>query len=381
MRKNQFIQANLAAFALVSAVFGAAQANTNTSDKYKRTEPFTVDYSRGRTYQNAYNKDPGALSKLGRPVEQVCTPTKSFDYETGDFGPAFSKQYFSNSQFDDFDVIVKISIPLQKIFVLDRRAFERSGRNNGLVYAWRTSTGYHDKHYAYSKKAQGMIFGQKGYVEIQHKNREEALKKLRSIAKNSGGQLNETGGRFFVTYPNAPTKRVEYATGVTKIRKDKANEQGLEVLGNDPYSDRFVLVRRHVLQYHDYFHTEPGYYIVQNGFSSRHISGESDSALQTEEPYMPWAIFFNRKRGMATHAAAYRGTLGSTGSHGCVRLLEENACRLFHLVGQTSQAAVSALDEKSGVKTANTVHGHRALFIVSDELDMVEKKYLQLLLK
>lgn len=379
MGKNQFIRTNVMAIALVSSVF-AAQANAN-SDKYKRTDPFTVDYSRGRTYQGAYSKDPGALWKLGRSLEQVCRPTKHFDFETGDFGPAFSKYYFSNPEFADFDVIVKISIPLQKMFVLDRGIYDGSGRVNGLIYAWRTSTGYHDKHYAYSRKEQKIIFGQKGYVQIEHRTREDALKKLRSIAENSGGQFTEAGGRVFVTFPNSPTKRVEYGVVTTKVNREKAVAQGLEILGNDPHSDRFVIVRRHVLNYHDYFHSEPGYYIVRNGFSSRHVSGESDTSLDTEVPYMPWAIFFNQKRGMATHAAAYRGTLGSTGSHGCVRLLEENACRLFHLVGQTPQASVSALNEKTGVKTGGTVQGHRALFIVSDELDPVEKRYLQLLLK
>lgn len=366
--------------------FTVIEARANTGEtkapgRYDRTEPFTVDYKKGRTYQNSYSSDPGAAYKLGMSIEAKCQPTNAFDFDTTGFGPALSRHYFSDSRFDDFNVVVLISIPLQKLFVLDRREYISGGSSNGLVYAWRTSTGYHDKHFSYSRKEDRTIFGQKGGVQIYHQSRDSALKKLRALAGKSGAKFHDVGGRQFVTFAESPTKKVEYIQGTTKVRKDKAEAQGLEIIGTDAHSDRFVMIRRHMLNYTDYFHTEPGHFVVQNGFSSRHISGESDGAVDSEEPYMPWAIFFNRQRGMATHAAAYRGTLGSTGSHGCVRLLEENACRLFHLVGQTEQAKLAALNEKTGEKTQKIVTGHRALYIVSDTLGPVEKRFLPLLQK
>ena len=352
----------LAAAFLTLVTQQQTQAQPDTTSKYARTNPFTVNYQGGRTHMTSYLSDPNTSTKLVSSIEQTCQPSKTYDFETRGFGPEISRFYFSNSQYNDYQVIVLVSIPLQKLFVLDRRV-AANNNGNGLVYAWKTSTGYHDKHYGYNNRTQSVAYGQKGTVQIYHRNRESALGKLKSIAKNAGAHLNQTDGRYFITFDNNPTKKVEYTEGTTKITRQRAAEQGVEVLQEDSSNPNLVVVKRYVLNYDDYFHSEPGQYIVQNGFSSKHISGESDGALDSEEPYMPWAMFFNLKRGMATHGAAYRGTLGTTGSHGCIRLLEENACRLFHLVGQTEK----------------TPKGHRAMYIVSAELGSVETRYMSVL--
>ena len=358
---------------LAAALILILTASAGAESKYQRSQPFTVDYSTGRTHRTSYKNDPNTAAKLGMSIEAKCTPTKTHDFDTRGFGPALSRQYFTDPQFADFQVIVLVSIPLQKLFVLDRRAYD-SGRD-GLVYAWKTSTGYHDKHFAYSRREEKVVFGQKSTVQIFHPTRESALKKLRSLAQSAGAKLNDGGGRPFVTYANSPTKKVEFSENNSKISRAKAEAQGVEIVGEDPNTPGFVTVRRYVLNYSDYFHTEPGYFVVQNGFSSKHISGESDGAVDSEEPLMPWAMFFNIKRGMATHAAAYRGTLGSPNSHGCVRLLEENACRLFHLVGQTERASVAALNEKSGVRTGKSIDAYRAIYVVSETLSPAEQQY------
>lgn len=338
--------------------------------KYARTEPFTVDYSKGRTWQGAYAKDPNSSVRKQGSLEQVCHPSRSFDFETAGFGAALSKFYFTDKNYDGTQVIVHVSIPLQKMFVLDRAAYAAKG--DGLVYAWRTSTGYHDKHWATPAQ-----FGQKGVVVIDSKDRATALKKLKSIGEGAGAKYNQVGERHFVTFDKNPEKRVEYKEQLTKLSRKRAAELGVEVIGEDANNENLLIVKKYSLTYHDYFHSEPGFFRVGNAFSSRHISGESDASLETEVPFMSWAVFFNMKRGAATHGAAYRGTLGSPGSHGCIRLLEENACRLFHLVGKTEVAQLPAIDSKTGLSNAQKlVSGHRALYVISAELNAVESRHL-----
>jgi lipoprotein-anchoring transpeptidase ErfK/SrfK len=356
-----------------------AYANQNATNKYARSSPFTVDYSKGRTKKTSYASDVNKTQVSETEIERICTASKNFDFNTQGFSESISSYYFSEPKFDDFEVITIVSVPLQKIFVLDRNKFKKNGRD-GLVYAWRTSTGYHDFHYAIDRKSQQLVYGQKSAVQIYHQSRPAAVQKLKSLASGNKDAISMIDTENpQIRYSSSATKKVEYAVGTTKVNKQKALDLGLEILGEDNNNSNLALVRRHALSYTDYFHTETGYYIMQNGFSSRHISGESDSALDTEEPYMPWALFFNLKRGMATHGAMYRGTLGSTGSHGCVRLLEENACRLFHKVGQTEKTELNSINEKTGTRGNSKISAHRALFIVSGELNRVEQHYFELL--
>lgn len=348
----------------------------DSANKFSRTEPFSVDYSKGRTYRNAYEKDPNTFRNLMTPkdIPNVCWNSKPFDFNTKGIGTELSKKYLKDARFQDFQVITLVSIPLQRIFVIDRAAFNKSSNQDGLVYAWKTSTGYHDKHYSYSRKEEKMVFGQKGSVQITHKNGADALAFLKRHGQKKGAKYIESNGKPAVIFENSG-KRIDYSMSLSKLKKDKALASGLEIVGEDANLPGYLIVRKHSLNYQDYFHTEPGFYNVQNGFSSRHLSGESDGNFEIEAPTMAWALFFNIQRGMATHGAAYRGSMGSPNSHGCVRLLEENACRLFHLVGQTGRGEVSQIHEKTGVLTGKKVDAYRSLFIVTDQMGDIEQKY------
>lgn len=359
-------QIALLAFAVLSSQFVFAQPKPGRND---RTEPFTVDYSKGRTWQGQYAKDPNSMVRKQGSLEQVCHPSRSFDFEVPGLGAALSKFYFNDKNYDGMNVIVHVSIPLQKMFVLDRSAFASKG--DGLVYAWRTSTGYHDKHWATPSQ-----FGQKGIVQIDSKDRASALAKLKSIGQGAGAKYVVEGDNHFVIFDKKPEKRVEYKEYTTKLSRERAAKLGVEIIGEDNNNPNLLIVKKYSLRYHDYFHSEPGIFRVGNAFSSRHISGESDASLETEVPFMSWAVFFNMKRGAATHGAAYRGTLGSPGSHGCIRLLEENACRLFHLVGKTEVADLPAIDSKTGaINAQKLVSGHRAIYVISDALNAVETRF------
>lgn len=355
-------------------------------NKYARTEPFSVDYSKGRTYRTSYDKDPAtSRAPLAEPaLSDACYNSQPYDFDTKGLGAELSRTYLEDPRFAEFEVVSLISIPLQKIFVLDRRAYQRTG--DGLVYAWKTSTGYHDKHYAYDRKAGRLVFGQKGSVQITHKDRASALAMIKEIGQKKGATYSENGGLPVVTFdpraeldeqgnPKFPERRVRYSETTSKMKREKAEKSGLEIVGEDPNDPNLMIVKKYSLNYEDYYHTQPGYYVIQNGFSSRHLSGEGDGSYDVEQPTMPWAVFFNLERGMATHGAAYRGTMGSPNSHGCVRLLEENACRLFHLVGHVSKGPVSAVNEKTGQPMTRKIEAYRALTIVTERLGEVEKKY------
>lgn len=359
-------QAALLAVAALSSQLALAQAR---SGKYDRTEPFTVDYTKGRTWQGSYANDPNTLARKQRPIAEVCHASRSFDFEVEGLGAALSKLYFGDKNYDGTNVIVHVSIPLQKMFVLERAAFEAKG--DGLVYAWRTSTGYHDKHWASPGQ-----FGQKGIVQIDSKDRASALTKLKTLGRGEGAKYIDDGTQQYVVFDKKPGKRVEYKEYTTKLSRERAAKLGVEIVGEDSNNPNLLVVKKYSLRYSDYFHSEPGFFRVGNAFSSRHISGESDASLETEVPFMSWAIFFNMQRGAATHGAAYRGTLGSPGSHGCIRLLEENACRLFHLIGKTEYGQVPFVNSKTGTANpAKLVNGHRALYVISDSLNAVETRF------
>jgi hypothetical protein len=53
---------------------------------------------------------------------------------------------------------------------------------------------------------------------------------------------------------------------------------------------------------------------------------------------------------------------------------------LFHLIGQTEKAQISALDETTGLPTGKLVEAHRALYIISNELGLAERAHLSTLL-
>jgi|GEM_PF-3160525 len=365
-------------FGVVQLSYGqqSCQSPPEAANSFARTEPFSVLYSKGRTYRTAYEKDPNTLgnSQPQKDFPNVCWKFKAFDFSTKGVGTELSKKYLLDPRFEDFQVITLVSIPLQRIFVIDRNTFNKSSSQDGLVYAWKTSTGYHDKHYSYSRKAEKFVFGQKNSVQITHKNGPDALAFLKKLGQKKGAKYIETEGKPAVIFENS-AKRIDYSITTSKMKKEKAIESGLEIIGEDSNLPGYLVVRKHSLNYQDYFHTEPGFYNVQNGFSSRHLSGESDGNYEIEAPTMAWALFFNIQRGMATHGAAYRGSMGSPNSHGCVRLLEENARNLFHLVGRTGQGQVSQINEKSGVLTGKKIDAYRSLFVVSDQMSDIEQKY------
>lgn len=389
MQNPAFFLLTLSVLASFSSLASADEGRLppEPQNKYGRTEPFSVNYSLGRTFRKAYAQDPHASAA---PLEEAalirtCWVSKPFDFETRGLAQELSRAYLEDSRFKEFQVITLVSIPLQRLFVLDRAKYTASPDGNGLVYAWKTSTGYHDKHFAFSRQENKLIFGQKGSVAITHKNKDDALRTLRGHSAKKGARLSGDG--LEVTFdtspeldeqglPKFPAKRVRYTETTSKMREDKARASGLEIVGEDSNLPGFLIVKKHSLNYEDWYHTQPGHYVIQNGFSSRHMSSESDGNYEIEQPTMPWAVFFNLNRGMATHGAAYRGTMGSPNSHGCVRLLEENACRLFHLVGHVPQGQVPALHEKTGQPLSNKISGYRATFIVTDKLGEIEKRYL-----
>lgn len=335
------------AFAVVWLAAGLAglpaQADSRSDryrEKYGRTEPFVVNYQRGRTWQRSYRKDPNFIAAADLNAAEIlrkCHRSEAFDFPVGDYDQEASKRYLQNETYRQFDVIVVVNIELQKLFVFDRSVYRQTGGKHGLRFAWKTSTGYHDKHWGWAYKLKRIAHGQKGRVDVKMPSIEHAR---RTLAKSRDKD---------------------------KI-KIRVNSRGTVYL-----------------RYTDYFKTEPGHYIIRSGFSSRHISGEYSDGTSTEVPTMPYALFFNLQRGMAIHGAAYRGTLGSTGSHGCVRLKEENACRLFHLVGHTEYVSKDSgklrhITQKTGRVTDTPTSGHRALVIVQDGLHDWEKKYLPLFL-
>ena len=347
-------------------------------NRYGRTEPFSVDYKLGRTYRKAYAQDPHAsATPLNEAaLARTCFVSKPFDFDTRGLAQELSRAYLDDARYASFEVINLISIPLQKMFVLSRSAYLASRDGNGLVYAWKTSTGYHDQHYAMSRAEGRLVYGQKGSVMITHKDKADALRALGEHAKKKGARLSGDGLEVSIDDPAHPAKRVRYTETTSKMRADRARASGLEIVGEDPNVPGFLVVRKHSLNYEDWYHTQPGHYVIQNGFSSRHMSSEGDGNYEIEQPTMPWAVFFNLNRGMATHGAAYRGNIGSPNSHGCVRLLEENACRLFHLVGHSGRASVPAIHEQTGAPLPKTIDAYRSLFIVTDQLGETEKKYL-----
>lgn len=357
------------------------------ANKYSRSEPFSVDYGLGRTYRKAYSQDPGAsAAPLQEPtLTRACWVSKPFDFDARAIGAELSRAYLEDARFAEFQVITIVSIPLQKMFVLSRPAYQASRDGNGLVYAWHTSTGYHDHHYALSRQEGKLVYGQKGSVMITHKDKADALRSLAEHAKKKGARLSADG--LEVTFepgtdldengrPKFPLKRVRFTETTSKMREDKARASGLEIVGEDSNLPGFLVVKKYSLNYEDWYHTQPGHYVIQNGFSSRHMSSEGDGNYEIEQPTMPWAVFFNLNRGMATHGAAYRGTMGSPNSHGCVRLLEENACRLFHLVGHSGQGQLPALNESSGQPLTKKLEAYRSVFIVTGTLGAIEARYL-----
>ena len=367
--------------------FASSSRSERYQKKFSRSLPATVDYNKGRTWRKAYHKDINTLyRKSESTIRQRCThPDKAlrnFDYSlSSSFRQNLSQKYFSDPNLKEFNVMAIVNIPLQKIFVLDRKQYKQSGQQDGLKYAWRTSTGYHDKHFAYSRRHKKVVYGQKGAVSVYYSSKEKALKKLKRLARKKGAKLEDNGSIISVTFKDSG-KKVVYRSRVSKVSIKTAKKQKLDLSGLRPNEYGFYRIRRHILSYYDYFHTQPGHYIVRYGaFSSRHLSGESDGGVNTEEPYMSWGLFFNLKRGMASHGAAYRNTLGSTGSHGCVRLLEENACRLFHLAGNTKSLKMPAIDQDSGQLVPGTTYGHRAIYIVQDKLDSVQKRFKYELIK
>jgi hypothetical protein len=58
------------------------------ANSFARTEPFSVLYSKGRTYRNAYEKDPNTLgnSKPQKDFLNVCWKFKDFDFSTKGVG-------------------------------------------------------------------------------------------------------------------------------------------------------------------------------------------------------------------------------------------------------------------------------------------------------
>lgn len=108
--------------------------------------------------------------------------------------------------------------------------------------------------------------------------------------------------------------------------------------------------------------TPEGYYNVQ-GFSSLHRSSLYNDVR------MPWAIFFNGH--IALHAAPskYEKNLGEPASAGCVRLEEQRARALFHLVGQSGYGEVERhlhtgefmTDARGEIRTMNN---YKTLIIV-----------------
>lgn len=377
VRYSSLIGTLIMSLTVVSASLTSLAQVAPPANRDGRTEPFTVNYGKGRTYRTAYEKDPNSSNQLmsDQDLNRVCFKSQKFDFDAGSLGQVLSQRYFKNTQLNDFDIVVYVSIPLQKMFVLDRSVYENSSRGDGLKYAWKTSTGYHDKHWSYSKKAGGYVFGQKGSVQITHRNKEDALQHLKNIGKKKGAQYIASPTTPKVVFPGSE-KKVIYSERVSKMRKDRAIESGLPLLGEDPNLPGFFLVKKYSLNYEEYYHTQPGYYVVQNGFSSRHISGESDGSYEVEQPTMPWALFFNIERGAATHGAAYRGSMGSPNSHGCIRLLEENACRLFHLVGQKGKGNVSMVNEKTGAVSNKKMDAYKTLFVVTDEVSDTELRNL-----
>ncbi len=388
MKKTQLALAALLFLTMATAASAdSGRRPPEPANRYGRTEPFSVDYSLGRTYRKAYSQDPAASA---RPLDsaaltRACWISKPFDFDTRGLGSELSRAYLEDPRFKSFEVVTIVSIPLQRIFVLDRGTYEQSRNGDGLVYAWKTSTGYHDFHYAYSRKEGRVIFGQKGSVAITHKNKADALRMLMDHSRKKGARLSADGTTVSFDpsgdlddsgAPRFPNKRVRYTETTSKMRADRARATGLEIVGEDPNLPGFLIIRKHSLNYEDWYHTQPGHYVIQNGFSSRHMSGESDGNYEIEQPTMPWAVFFNLNRGMATHGAAYRGTMGSPNSHGCVRLLEENACRLFHLIGHAGQGKVPALQEKTGQPLSKLIDGYKAMFVVTDKLGEIEARYM-----
>lgn len=378
--KRMTIQGTLLTALTFSAVLSTAIAQTIPRPNADgRTEPFTLDYSKGRTWQAAYEKDPNSRKELLNEADlnRVCWKSKAFDFETGSLDRILSDRYLENPTYKEFDIIVHVSIPLQKMFVLDRQVYERTQGRRGLKYAWNTSTGYHDKHYSYRRKAGKYVFGQKGTVQITHRDKADALSHLQRIARKPGAKLLTEGKTQKVIFEGSG-KSVFFTEQISKMKKERALRSGLPLLGEDPDLPGFYRVKRYSLNYTEYYHTQPGYYVVQNGFSSRNISGESDGSYDVEQPTMPWALFFNQQRGMAVHGAAYRGSMGSPNSHGCVRLLEENACRLFHLVGQRGRAEVPFVNEKTGAVSQRKRAAYPALVVVTDQVSEAEKRHFGL---
>jgi hypothetical protein len=385
-RKIFFALVALASFNTAYAE-GEGRLPPESNNRYGRTEAFSVDYKLGRTYRKAYEQDPHAAATPpdSSTLARTCFISKPFDFDTRGLAVELSRSLLEDKRYSPFEVITVVSIPLQKMFVLSRSVYKSSRDGNGLIYAWKTSTGYHDKHFAMSRREGQLVHGQKGSVMITHKDKADALRTLGEHGKKKGARLSADGLEVIFDgttdldetgRPKFPGKRVRYSETVSKMREDRARASGLEIAGEAPDLPGFLLVRKHSLNYEDWYHTQPGYYVIQNGFSSRHMSSESDGNYEIEHPTMPWAVFFNLNRGMATHGAAYRGTMGSPNSHGCVRLLEENACRLFHLVGHSGRGSVPAINEKTGEPLSKNIEGYRSLFLVTDKLGEIEKKYL-----
>lgn len=84
--------------------------------------------------------------------------------------------------------------------------------------------------------------------------------------------------------------------------------------------------------------TPSGFFVPQK-FSSEHAS-----SLYEDAP-MPWAVFFDGN--VATHATLRDNYafLGSRASHGCVRLEEQRAEDLFHLIGNVGLGEVDGITQ------------------------------------
>ena len=229
--------------------------------KRKGSRIKTINYGKKRTYQGKYANDPNQKKAF------KCGGVRSYDIDMSRYNHRqFKTAPFYDPKLKDYNIIVKVDIPRQKLFVFSRKKFEASGRKNGLLYAFPTSSGAHDW---------------------------------------------------------SPNRKIW--------------DQG----------------RYHVNK----FRTSKGYHVIYpQAFSSRHRSREAQNAV------MPWAIFFHLGRGQATHGTPFRHSLNRPASHGCLRMKEEHACKVFHAVGSTEIADVSIINR--GGRVTGKRQAHRAIFII-----------------
>ena len=86
----------------------------------------------------------------------------------------------------------------------------------------------------------------------------------------------------------------------------------------------------------------PGYKTPPGSYEPYLLNKNHRSRIYDNAP-MPYAIFF--LRGYAVHGTTARKALGRRASHGCVRLLTENAQMLFMLVQQYGKQSTRIIIE------------------------------------